>query len=128
MARLRSSTQNILITCHPPNGAWWVKIGDFGLSKRMEEATGATIFGSRGFQAPENVFNADMARSYRYAADVWCLGETAFRLLVNEPLFSPAGPELHDYFNGKIQFPVQRLSCLTISDQAINFVCGAMAA
>ena len=128
MVQLKQCMQNILITCHPPKGAWWVKIRDFGLSKRMEEATGATIFGSHGFQAPENKFNGDMAKSYRYAADVWCLGETAFRLLANEPLFPSPGPELHNYFNGKTQFPIQRFSGMKTSDHGISFIRSAMAA
>ncbi|KAJ5850197.1 hypothetical protein N7455_010053 [Penicillium solitum] len=39
---------NILIKSHPPN-MWWVKLSDFGLSKRVEEASGApTLKGTPG--------------------------------------------------------------------------------
>ena len=45
---------NILAKSTPPEH-WWVKIGDFGLSKRAEEelAVSSTLKGTLGFLAPE---------------------------------------------------------------------------
>ncbi|CEO60026.1 hypothetical protein PMG11_04669 [Penicillium brasilianum] len=45
--------QNILIQSHPPS-QWWVKLADFGISKRIEEASGgSTLHGTLGYIAPE---------------------------------------------------------------------------
>ncbi|KAI9706291.1 MAG: hypothetical protein M1820_004866 [Bogoriella megaspora] len=119
--------QNILIKSCPPADEWWVKICDFGLTKPMEEATGATIFGSYGFLAPELIHDKDMAKLHRYAADIWCLGETAFHLLFNQSVFSPELHELEDYYDGKIGFPSQKFTEIEVSDAAVNFISTAMA-
>jgi serine/threonine protein kinase len=45
--------QNILIKALPPE-VWWVKLADFGLSKRMEEqSTPSNLIGTWGFVEPE---------------------------------------------------------------------------
>ena len=120
--------QNILIKSHPPDDEWWIKICDFGLTKRMEEATGETMFGSYGFLAPELIHDREMAKCYRYAADIWCLGETAFHLLSNRSLFSHDYHELQDYYVGKVAFPAHKFAELGTSLAAINFISTAMAA
>ncbi|OOQ87235.1 hypothetical protein PEBR_18173 [Penicillium brasilianum] len=78
--------QNILIQSHPPS-QWWVKLADFGISKRIEEASGgSTIHGTPGYIAPE--LWKLTARGSPYAPDIWALGETTFQLLTKRPAFS----------------------------------------
>ncbi|KAI4159177.1 MAG: hypothetical protein LQ342_006824 [Letrouitia transgressa] len=73
---------NILVVREGPD--WWVKIADFGISKRATEGLTAlrTITGTPAFTAPE-VFpffrTADASNnSYTNAVDVWSLGVIAF--------------------------------------------------
>ncbi|KAL3446883.1 kinase-like domain-containing protein [Aspergillus insuetus] len=76
---------NILIKDGPPNN-WWVKISDFGISKRVEDATGlpTTIKGTPGYLAPELI--AFTNRGMPYAVDIWAVGEITFQLLTkNRP-------------------------------------------
>src|ERR1700712_6036468 len=51
---IKSAKQNILVKSIPPE-PWWVKITDFGISKRIEESLGApsTMKGTLQFIAPE---------------------------------------------------------------------------
>ena len=76
---------------------WWVKIGDFGISKRAEEGLTAlrTLNGTPGFLAPEllaqfGLFDDsdfDMSEEYTVAVDIWSLGEIVFRALTGTQAF-----------------------------------------
>lgn len=45
--------QSILIQLYPPS-IWWFKRTDFGISERVEEASGGSILhGTPGYVAPE---------------------------------------------------------------------------
>lgn len=78
-----------------PPEPWWVKIGDFGISKRVEDNTGgqSTRRGTLAFMAPELhgiVKNADRLEEKSVAfqaADMWSLGEVTFQLLTKQPSF-----------------------------------------
>lgn len=82
---------NILVKAQPPDGLWWVKIADFGLSKTMEKSRPLTptACGTLGFIAPEllgiRVGNGGAPRlsslEKAKAADMWALGETIFQIL-----------------------------------------------
>jgi serine/threonine protein kinase len=78
LEKLTYSTQNILIHSQPPR-PWHVKLGDFGISKRIEVTISApsTIRGTPGFMAPEllDLVEADAATE-DFATDSWALGVT----------------------------------------------------
>lgn len=85
-----SCYQNVLIYQHPkgsPSGAWWVKLADFGISKRWDTDTNLTIIsiGTAAYMAPE-LCRSDHAswltNDYR-AADIWALGVTIFFALTS---------------------------------------------
>jgi serine/threonine protein kinase len=78
-----------------PPEPWWVKITDFGISKRIEDSLGApsTVKGTPQFIAPELLGSFANSTGYvavsvnPYAADMWALGEIAFQTLTKKPTF-----------------------------------------
>ncbi|KAK0705435.1 kinase-like domain-containing protein [Lasiosphaeris hirsuta] len=88
---------NILVFQLEPR--WWVKIGDFGISKRAPEGMTQlkTSIGTRDYMAPEVLFNSRPSTpgesststqpSYTFAVDMWALGEICVRLITEEPAF-----------------------------------------
>ncbi|KAK3112368.1 hypothetical protein LTR53_011433 [Teratosphaeriaceae sp. CCFEE 6253] len=81
--------QNILVSCLGPQ--WWVKLADFGISKRAEgaDALRTQIF-TPAFAAPEVVF-VDMdaeSDAYTSAVDLWSAGVIALTLLTGDGIFN----------------------------------------
>ncbi|KAF2494767.1 calcium/calmodulin-dependent protein kinase type 1B, partial [Lophium mytilinum] len=123
---------NILVKSTGPD--WWVKIGDFGISKRAEGLTALrTLNGTPGFLAPEILmqlglldFNTlDVEDQYTVSVDVWALGEIVFRALTGEIPFPIR--RLGPYVRGKTTFPTEVLAVHGISDDACDFVKSLMA-
>ncbi|KAI9662222.1 MAG: hypothetical protein M1821_008388 [Bathelium mastoideum] len=79
---------NISIKSRPPQN-WWIKLADFGISKRAEDGNGpSTIKGTPGFMAPElrgfgQQYRGDGSVDFQ-AADMWALGEVTFRMLTGD--------------------------------------------
>ncbi|KAF3479608.1 uncharacterized protein GIQ15_06584 [Arthroderma uncinatum] len=77
--------ENIFVVSKGPR--WWVKIGDFGLSKRVEESTALkTRIGTFHYMAPEMRRHSGRRvgnPGYTSAVDMWSLGVTG--LLEAEP-------------------------------------------
>ena len=72
---------NLLIKSHSPD-LWWVKLSDFGISKRSEASAEqlSTFKGTVSFMAPE-LFGYEPGSPYmvnHQAADMWSLGEWCF--------------------------------------------------
>ena len=89
----------------PPNifvvdkAPWWVKIGDFGISKRIRSGNTRfqTLIGTADFVAPEvlNLVSEDNSsdtgddeEEYTVAVDIWSLGCVVFQLLTLETPFT----------------------------------------
>lgn len=115
---------NVLIKKAPPDN-WWVKLGDLGLSKRAEAASGSTtVRATPGFVPPEilGLFTGqDPKRADPFSADMWCLAETTFQALANRATFDTYGT-LMQYVSGCAGFPIEFLTNEKVSDQGIEFI------
>jgi serine/threonine protein kinase len=101
---------------------WWVKISDFGISKRIEETSLRTIIGSEGYIAPEvrGFFTPDddddddsnddnetgngARKSVSLAVDIWAVGAVTFRITTGRVAFQ-AARDLAKYVSSKRPFP-----------------------
>ena len=122
--------QNILVVSKGPD--WWVKIADFGISKRATEGVTAlrTQTGTPAFAAPEVLgflSSGDISNdSYTNAVDIWSLGMIAFFILTCETLFKDLG-RLGQYVTGSFPFPQEVLITNNVSAQGCDFVRSLMA-
>ena len=105
---------------------WWVKIGDFGISKRAEDILETTI-GTPAFLAPEVLVRfgyldddiLEVCEEYTVAVDIWSLGEIVFRALTGE---RPFPRSLGAYIKGNSPFPVDVLRARGVSQEGCNFL------
>lgn len=101
--------QNILVQQRDPI---WVKISDFGISKRVidGETEARTQSGTQGYMAPEVFGPLDdevESSAYTSAVDIWSLGCFLHYLLTKEPPFKDYAA-LNRYKAGKA-FPEEKL-------------------
>ena len=124
--------QNVLIK--EPGPEWWVKLSDFGISKRMESAAAEhTVAGTRSFMAPEILVqdgvlhSATFPRSkpYTNAVDIWALGALAFKALTGK---QPFAKDLALYVDDKIPFPHDLLQTYNVSQDGCNLLARLLAA
>ena len=114
---------------------WWVKIGDFGISKRAEEGLTAlrTLSGTLDFLAPEMLAQLgffddgdfEVSKEYTVAIDIWSLGEIAFRALTGEQAFSIQS--MRKYIKGTSSFPIDVLHAHGVSNEGRDFLNSVMA-
>lgn len=83
--------ENIFVARHAPD--WWVKIGDFGISRRVctEQNSALSRNGTADYMAPEIFLgNGDEKQdgTHTLAVDIWSLGCVLFRLLTRRLPFS----------------------------------------
>ncbi|KAK8029280.1 hypothetical protein PG991_006336 [Apiospora marii] len=99
-------TRNILIISASPN--WWVKLCDFGLTRRETEATGSyTRGGTQEYMAPEQLFHLgteDLLTDITCAVDIWSVGCIIYRLMTGTIPF-PAGTSLVKFCEDSSLFP-----------------------
>ncbi|CAI6094766.1 unnamed protein product [Clonostachys chloroleuca] len=121
---------NILVKERSPN--WWIKISDFGISKRASGDHTAlhTLVGTPRYLAPEvmRIFSPEDTEdmdsdtmAYTMAIDQWALGAIAFQLLASRDPF-PQPRSLQNYVHGKEPFPSSVLTALQISEPCIEFL------
>ena len=101
-----------------------MKIGDFGIAKRiMEDETALrTEVGTRDYQAPEVFGFTDSEEELLYtnAVDLWALGCVMYRLLTLEkPFRKPSSLRLYCY--GQKDFPVEPLYAKDVTEAAVEF-------
>ena len=98
----------------------WVKLGDFGVSKRIQAQATTTLHtqvSTRVYGAPE-VLGLDSnseTSEYTNSVDIWSLGCVIYELLVGTKLFASEG-QVSRYFFGKWPFPQDKLKGLSPTD------------
>ena len=82
--------QNIFVVSKSPK--WSVKLGDFGISKRVDPTQTAlrTEIGTPLYMAPEIIQDdwEDESKTYTSKVDIWSLGCVVYHLLAMQPPFS----------------------------------------
>lgn len=138
--------QNILIASPTPI---WVKIADFGVSKREKNTVLRTMCGTPGYLAPEllGILPKELRLGYTYtnALDIWSLGCLVHEILASQTPFLETDPEilesglsisdleidmdfLYQYCRGQKGFPTDALQSSQVSEGGINFVKSLLAA
>ena len=119
---------NIFVVQKDPK--WWVKIGDFGISKRIrnQDTSLRTFTGTHDYMAPEffgYVDGIDDERSdYTHAVDIWALGCVVYKLWTHTvpfPSYSNLRP-LQRYCSGRDPFPVEALLSTRCTDVEITII------
>ncbi|KAL9044626.1 MAG: hypothetical protein Q9214_002249, partial [Letrouitia sp. 1 TL-2023] len=100
---------------------WKVKIGDFGLTKSIENSTNArTRVGTLLYQAPEILGWIDEdIDEYTEAVDIWSLGCLAYAIMAHQPMTEK---EVKQYSKRMRRLPTELLKVKDISDHAVNFI------
>lgn len=124
------STQNIFVVEKPPQSErWWVKIGDFGISKRVknEDTALRTQTGTPYFQAPEIqgfIYDDDESSTYSNAVDIWSLGCIVYNLSAQRvPFFKSY--EVNNFCQKRSQFPKEPLYP-KMKETGIEFIQGLL--
>lgn len=121
------AVQNIMVVRRSPD--WYLKIADFGISKRRQDDV-TTLHtmnqGTFGFTAPEVLGLLLQAKeSYTFAVDLWSLrvGTVIFMMLNLSPPFRTL-PELCKYTMGGtfMNFPIEPLQARGITLERQAFV------
>jgi serine/threonine protein kinase len=115
----------VLIKSQPPQSGWWVKLSDFGISKRIEGAVEmlSTVKGTAPYMAPELITHEPGSgiKVDHQAADMWSLGEMAYRMLTKTATFS----SIHALFGYVMRpdlFPSQELAKHSVSSEVESFI------
>lgn len=105
--------------------SWDVRIGDFGIAKRVHENETAlrTITGTRQYMAPELdpwLVDDEEAHVYTQAVDIWALGVLLFQMLTLKMVFRDP-TSLRKYYKGRLEFPREPLLEANVTLACINF-------
>ncbi|RFN50634.1 wd40 repeat-like protein [Fusarium flagelliforme] len=130
---------NILIKACPPS-PWWIKLGDFGLSKRVSTAQMPSVAGGTpGFIAPDileilqyresdkRTAPLSISHDLWVAADMWSLGEVLVRIASGKATFR-SHEHLMGFYLGTRPFPISQWADLGMNQDMIGFIQQAMAA
>lgn len=105
----------------PPK--WWIKLADFGLSKRLTESTALlTQKGTLPYMAPEiHPYLEPPDTEYTNAIDLWAVGCITYRLVTGETPFSEHR-RLKNYCKDKSFFPCDALLKNRIQSSCSEFM------
>jgi serine/threonine protein kinase len=113
-----------LVVHGPPR--WWIKLADFGLSKRLTDTTAFyTRGGTQSYMAPEilNFITSEITS----AIDIWAAGCIIYRLIAGAVPFPP-GPALMKYCEDASKFPQNVLFEQEVEDSGSSFIKKLLAA
>ena len=115
---------------------WWVKISDFGISKRVEGTVLKTKIGTEGYLAPEiyghyppgdssdddtNSNSNENDTQFSLAIDIWAIDAMTFEIVTDRlPFQSPR--EFPKYMASKKRIPIVP----TTSSECISFLLATM--
>jgi serine/threonine protein kinase len=100
---------------------WWVKLADFGLSKKLTDSTAYhTKAGTQSYMAPEMLYSPDGSSDYTDAIDIWAVGCIAYRLVSGCVPFTI--PALVQYCQDKSLFPLDPLFDCGIKSEGSKFL------
>ena len=123
-------SQNILVQIPQPN--WYVKIADFGISRKIHNSPGITAgIGTQSYMAPEaypmfsHKSNLSTSESHIFALDMWALGTIIWRMMTTQFPF-PGIEDLATYINATPSSPLS-LKFEGLSKDCINFVEASLA-
>lgn len=116
--------QNIMVV--DPGPEWYVKIADFGISKRRREDTSTLNTmgrGTEGYAAPEvlGLGRAHENASYTFLVDMWSLGAVLYKILTCQVAFQSLR-KLCKYAEEEIEFPRGPLEANNVSTLAADFI------
>jgi serine/threonine protein kinase len=118
------NAQNIFIVRKSPE--WWIKIGDFGITKRSSNVTALqTQIGTPLYRAPEvsgyikGAAEDSESGTYTNAVDIWSFGCVVYEMLALQVPFANSAIVV-DFCNGGA-FPAAPLT-LRASNQGLDFV------
>ncbi|KAJ5097052.1 hypothetical protein N7456_007773 [Penicillium angulare] len=121
--------QNIFVLSNNPE--WWIKIGDFGLKKRvLQGLTGRQTFNNvPAFTAPElykaarEIDSDEQSQSSEFnpEVDIWSLGIITHYLLTGRLLFTRKY-DLLAYYENEPELPSELLNKCQSSDDALEFL------
>lgn len=104
---------------------WWVKLADFGLSKRLvNRETFTSNGGTKPYMAPElrcGSYLGTSSRGYTYAVDLWAMGCIAYRLVAGAVPFPPEY-DLTEFCRDESLFPLQHLIESNVGDSCRSFI------
>ncbi|KLU85752.1 CAMK protein kinase [Magnaporthiopsis poae ATCC 64411] len=121
---------NIMVVAKQPK--WFVKIADFGVSKRqLPDVTlqYTSKWLSFDYAAPEQLgfgLGSDKARVSPFAMDIWSSGAIAYRILTAAVPFRLG--DLVAYAEGRCGFPYEPLRRFCVSETAVEFLATTMSA
>ena len=123
---------NLFVVQKDPN--WWVKIGDFGISKRIQnqDTSLRTFTGTHDYMAPEFFGygdDVDEERSdYTHAVDLWALGCVSYRLYTGKVPF-PSNLNLRPlqrYCSGQTACPKEALQSSGCDEIVVGLIMGLL--
>jgi serine/threonine protein kinase len=117
--------QNVFVMSRTPT-AWDVRIGDFGIAKRVQQNETAlrTMTGTQAYMAPEMFpYLVDDLEEHTYtqAVDMWALGIMLYQMLTLELAFGDQVP-LHKYCKGRVAFPEATLRSGRVTPMCTSFI------
>ena len=111
---LKILLQNIFIVQIIP--LWWVKIGDFGVAKRVRDSDATelrTVTGTQGYEALEirgyvEVDEGNPSSIYTNVVDIWSLGCVVYKLVAKHVPFQN-GRAIKRFCDKRIPFLTEQL-------------------
>lgn len=117
---------NVFVVRESPD--WWVKIGDFGISKRVNDrhTSFRTTIGTPGFIAPEILQKDRSNAQYTAKVDMWSLG-VLIHYMITKTVPFPDTHKLWEYMR-TCHFPSTDLDSYNVSKECQDFVINALMA